>query len=49
MLYEAVQSIKGRGNVAESGIAEAIRNEDGNERYEYFFPMNDPEKECCTE
>ena len=26
-----------------SGIAEAIRNEDGNERYEYFFPMNDPE------
>ena len=26
-----------------SGIAEAIRSEDGNERYEYFFPMNDPE------
>ena len=26
-----------------SGIAEAIRNEDGNERYEYYFPMNDPE------
>ena len=26
-----------------SGIAETIRNEDGNERYEYFFPMNDPE------
>ena len=24
-----------------SGIAEAIRSEDGNERYEYFFPMND--------
>ena len=26
-----------------SGIAEAIRSEDGNERYEYFFPMNDAE------
>ena len=26
-----------------SGTAEAIRNEDGNEKYEYFFPMNDPE------
>lgn len=26
-----------------SGIAAAIRAEDGNERYEYFFPMNDPE------
>lgn len=26
-----------------SGIAEAIRSEDGNERYEYFFPMNEPE------
>ena len=26
-----------------SGIASAIRAEDGNERYEYFFPMNDPE------
>lgn len=26
-----------------SGIAETIRNEEGNERYEYFFPMNDPE------
>ena len=25
------------------GIADAIRAEDGNLRYEYFFPMNDPE------
>ncbi len=25
------------------GIADAIREEDGNLRYEYFFPMNDPE------
>lgn len=25
------------------GIADRIRNEDGNERYEYFFPVNDPE------
>ena len=26
-----------------SGIAANIRAEDGNLRYEYFFPMNDPE------
>ena len=26
-----------------SGTADAIRKEDGNERYEYFFPMKDPE------
>lgn len=26
-----------------SGIADQIRNEKGNERYEYFFPANDPE------
>ena len=25
------------------GIVDAIRAEDGNLRYEYFFPMNDPE------
>ena len=25
------------------GIAADIRAEDGNERYEYFFPMDDPE------
>ena len=25
------------------GIADAIREEDGNERYEYFQPINDPE------
>lgn len=26
-----------------SGTADAIRAEDGNERYEYFFPAKDPE------
>ena len=26
-----------------SGMADAIRNEPGNERYEYFIPLNDPE------
>lgn len=26
-----------------SGTAALIRNEKGNERYEYFFPMNNPE------
>lgn len=26
-----------------SGTAAAIRNEDGNEKYEYFFPINDAE------
>ncbi len=26
-----------------SGIVSAIRSEDGNLRYEYFFPMDDPE------
>ncbi len=26
-----------------SGTADAIRAEDGNERYEYFQPFNDPE------
>ena len=25
------------------GIADAIRAEDGNERYEYFIPLKDPE------
>lgn len=29
--------------MASSGIVEAIRAEEGNERYEYFFPMDDPE------
>lgn len=27
----------------ESGTAEAIRREEGNLKYEYFFPMNDSE------
>lgn len=26
-----------------SGTADLIRREDGNEMYEYFFPINDPE------
>lgn len=26
-----------------SGTASLIRNEPGNEKYEYFFPLNDPE------
>lgn len=26
-----------------SGTAAAIRSEDGNEKYDYFFPMNDEE------
>jgi len=26
-----------------SGIVDAIRAEEGNEKYEYFFPMDDPE------
>ena len=26
-----------------SGVVDAIRAEEGNERYEYFFPMDDPE------
>ena len=26
-----------------SGIVDEIRAEDGNEKYEYFFPMDDPE------
>lgn len=26
-----------------SGIAAAVRNEEGNERYEYFYPANDSE------
>lgn len=26
-----------------SGIVDAVRAEDGNERYEYFFPMEDSE------
>lgn len=26
-----------------SGIVDRVRKEEGNERYEYFFPMDDPE------
>lgn len=26
-----------------TGVVEAVRAQEGNERYEYFFPMDDPE------
>ena len=29
--------------MVQSGVVTAIRAEDGNLRYEYFFPMDDPE------
>lgn len=29
--------------MTESGIVADVRAEDGNERYEYFFPMEEPE------
>lgn len=29
--------------MTESGIVADIRAEEGNERYEYFYPMDDPE------
>lgn len=29
--------------MTESGLVERIRAEEGNERYEYFFPLDDPE------
>lgn len=31
------------GEMEQSGTAALIRAEEGNEKYEYFFPMNDPE------
>jgi len=31
------------GEMTESGVVSEIRAEDGNEGYEYFFPMDDPE------
>ena len=31
------------GEMEKSGLATAVRAEDGNERYDYFFPMDDPE------
>ncbi len=31
------------GEMESSGIAEAIRREPGNLRYQYFLPMDDPE------
>jgi len=29
--------------MVQTGIVDAIRAEEGNEKYEYFFPMDDPE------
>ena len=29
--------------MTESGLVRKIRAEEGNERYEYFFPLDDPE------
>ncbi len=29
--------------MTEKGIVDRVRNEEGNEKYEYFFPMEDPE------
>ncbi|MBE6765333.1 MAG: antibiotic biosynthesis monooxygenase [Ruminococcaceae bacterium] len=29
--------------MVEKGIVAAVRAQEGNERYEYFFPMDDPE------
>ena len=29
--------------MVENGVVDRIRAEDGNEKYEYFFPMDDPE------
>jgi len=29
--------------MVQSGLVERIRAQEGNERYEYFFPMDDPE------
>ena len=31
------------GEMVRSGIVDAIRAEEGNLRYEYFFPLDDPE------
>ena len=30
--------------MVEKGIIDRVRNEEGNEKYEYFFPMDDKEK-----
>ncbi|MBE6835112.1 MAG: antibiotic biosynthesis monooxygenase [Ruminococcaceae bacterium] len=36
-------AVKFAEEMEESGIADRIRNEKGNLRYDYFFPMNDGE------
>ena len=45
-LYYRGQNGSARAFAAEmeqSGVADAIRAEDGNLKYQYFFPMDDPE------
>lgn len=45
-LYYSGQNGNARKFVQEmeqSGIADQIRHEKGNERYDYFMPLNDPE------
>jgi len=37
------KALKFAREMEEKGIAQAIRNEKGNLRYEYFVPLNDPE------
>ena len=36
-------ALKFSREMEEKGIAQTIRNEKGNLRYEYFIPLNDPE------
>lgn len=36
-------AVKFAEEMEKSGTAQLIRDEEGNEKYEYFFPMNDPE------
>lgn len=45
-LYYTGKNVNARAFAEEmvrSGVADAIRAEDGNLRYEYFYPMDDPE------
>ncbi len=45
LYYRGTDGSAGRfaEEMEKSGIAQAIREEKGNLRYEYFIPMNDPE------
>ncbi len=36
-------ALKFAREMLESGIVDKVRSEEGNERYEYFLPMDDPE------